>query len=156
MRSFSLQSSLKNFILFKLIYNVILISPVQQSDSVIYIYIYFFYIICIIFHVPFHYGLLQNIEYSSVLYSRNMLFICSICNGLHVEFTFKWINIATQDNLHFGQYCFVRWLVSVCGQYILEAKNDIGWVILYVYQALSANWMNKSDYNFCVGVCILL
>ena len=39
-----------------------LISAEQQSDSVIHIYIY------ILFHSLFHYGLLQNIEYSSLCY----------------------------------------------------------------------------------------
>ena len=42
-----------------MIYNVMLISPVQQSDSVItHIYVFFFNFI-------FHYGLSQDIEYSS-------------------------------------------------------------------------------------------
>ena len=36
-------------------YNIVLISAVQQSDSVIYI--------------VFHYGLSQNIEYSSLCYA---------------------------------------------------------------------------------------
>ena len=37
-----------------------LVSAVQQSDSVIHIYIY------ILFHILFHYGLSQDIEYSSL------------------------------------------------------------------------------------------
>ena len=44
----------KNFIELWLIYNIVLISAIEQSDSVIYIY-YFSYF--------FHYGLLQDIEY---------------------------------------------------------------------------------------------
>ena len=44
-----------------LIYNVVLISAVQQSDSVIYIYIYIY--------ILFHCGLLQDIEYSSLCYT---------------------------------------------------------------------------------------
>ena len=44
-----------------LTYNVVLISGVQQSDSVItYIYVLFNFI--------FHYGLSQDIEYSSLCY----------------------------------------------------------------------------------------
>ena len=39
--------------------NVVLVSGVQQSDSVIHIYL---------FQVIFPYRLLQNIEYSSLLY----------------------------------------------------------------------------------------
>ena len=39
-------------------YNVVLVSAVQQSDLVIHIYI--------LFHILFHYGLSQDIEYSSL------------------------------------------------------------------------------------------
>ena len=45
----------------QLIYNVVLISAVQQSDSVIYIYI--------LFHILFHYGSSQDIEYNSLSYT---------------------------------------------------------------------------------------
>ena len=41
-----------------LTYNVVLISSVQQSDSVIHIYV--------IFHILFHSDLSQDIEYSSL------------------------------------------------------------------------------------------
>ena len=44
-----------------MIYNVVLVSGVEQSDSVIYIHI--------LFHILFHYGLLQDIEYSSLCYT---------------------------------------------------------------------------------------
>ena len=40
-----------------LIYNVVLISAVQQNDADIYIYIYIY----ILFYILFHYGLLQDI-----------------------------------------------------------------------------------------------
>ena len=43
------------------VYNV-LISGVQQSDSVTYTHIY------TLFHILFHYGLLQDIEYCSLCY----------------------------------------------------------------------------------------
>ena len=45
------------FIEVKLNYNVVLITAVQQSDSVIHIYTFFF-----------HYGLSQDTEYSSLCY----------------------------------------------------------------------------------------
>ena len=45
----------------QLIYNVVLIYAVQKSDSVIHIYIFFY--------VLFHYGLSQEIEYSSLSYT---------------------------------------------------------------------------------------
>ena len=56
------------FIEVELIYNVVLVSSVQQSDSVIHIYI--------LFQILFHYRLLQDIEYSSLcyIYSRSLLF----------------------------------------------------------------------------------
>ena len=53
-----------------------LISAVQQSDSVIHIYI--------LFHILFHYGLSQDIEYSSLCYTVGTLFIHSIYNSLHL------------------------------------------------------------------------
>ena len=46
------------FIDVQLIYKVELVSCVQQSDSVIHIYI--------LFHILFYYGLLQDVEYSSL------------------------------------------------------------------------------------------
>ena len=51
------------FIEVELIYNVVLVSGVQQSDSVIHTYISIF------FQILFPYRLLQNIEYSSLYYT---------------------------------------------------------------------------------------
>ena len=54
-----------------------LISAVQQSNTHIYI----------LFYILFHYGLLQDIEYSSLWYrnnSRTLLFIHSVYNSLHL------------------------------------------------------------------------
>ena len=69
-----------NFIEVWLIYYVVLTSAVQQSDSVIYV------CVCIyIFHNLFHYGLSQDIEYSSLYYTAGpcclfilyiMVYIC--------------------------------------------------------------------------------
>ena len=47
-------------------YNVALITIVQQSDAVIYIYIYTH--AHILFHIYFPYSLSQDIEYSSLCY----------------------------------------------------------------------------------------
>ena len=49
------------FIEVQLIFNVVLISAVQQSDSVLHIYI--------LFHILSHYGLSQDTEYSSLCYT---------------------------------------------------------------------------------------
>ena len=53
-----------------------LISAVQQSDSVIHIYI--------LFYILFHYGLSQDVEYSSLYYTVGPAVIQSIFNSLHV------------------------------------------------------------------------
>ena len=47
----------------QLIYNAVLVSGLQQSDSVINIHIH------ILFHILFHYGLSQDIEYSFLCYT---------------------------------------------------------------------------------------
>ena len=49
-----------SFIEIELTYNTVLVSGVQQSDSVIHT--------CIIFQILSHYRLLQGIEYSSLCY----------------------------------------------------------------------------------------
>ena len=50
---------------------VVLISAVQQSDSVICICIY----MCISSHIPFHYVFLQDIEHSSLCYKIGSCFL---------------------------------------------------------------------------------
>ena len=50
------------FLSIQLIYNVVLVSAVQHSDSFIHIYIY------VLFYILFHYGLSQNTEYRSLSY----------------------------------------------------------------------------------------
>ena len=60
------------FIRVELIYNVVLISYVQQSGSYI-------------FHILFHYGFSQDMDYSSLcINSSTVLFIQSIYNSLHL------------------------------------------------------------------------
>ena len=59
------------------IYSVVLISAIQQSNSVIHTYI--------LFHILFHYGLSWDIEYSfPVLYSRTLSFIYPIHNSFNL------------------------------------------------------------------------
>ena len=53
-----------------LIDNVVLVSGVQQNDSVIHV--------CILFQILFPYRLFQSIEYSSLCYSRSLLIILYI------------------------------------------------------------------------------
>ena len=66
----------KNLIEIQLIYNVVLISAVQQSDSVIHIYLF----LCS-FPLWFIVGYLMQF---SILYSRALLFSHSIDNSLHL------------------------------------------------------------------------
>ena len=56
-----------NFIEEWLIYSVLLISAIQQSDSVIHMYI--------LFYALFHYDLLQDIEYCSLCYKVGPCFL---------------------------------------------------------------------------------
>ena len=60
-----------------LIYNIVLVSGVQQGYSVIHIHTSIF------FHILFPYRLLQNIEYSS-LYSRSLLITCFIYSKVYM------------------------------------------------------------------------
>ena len=59
----------------QLLYNIVFVSSIQQSDSILYICIYiqiYTYIYThthMIFHILFHYGLSQGIEYSSLFYT---------------------------------------------------------------------------------------
>ena len=63
----------------QLIYSIVLVSGVQQSGAVLYIYMCVYIYIYILFHILFHYGLLFL-----VLYSRTLSFIHSIYNSLHL------------------------------------------------------------------------
>ena len=70
--------SFLNIIEVQLIYNIALISAVEQSDSVLHIYT--------LFHILFHYDLSQDIEYSSLCYtggfpSGSVIKKISTCNA---------------------------------------------------------------------------
>ena len=78
-----------------LIYNVVLMSAVEQGDSVIHTYIYIYIYIYththihththtyIFFKTLFHYGLSKNIEYNPLCYAVGLCLSISIYNGLH-------------------------------------------------------------------------
>ena len=69
------------FIEILLIYNVVLVSSVQQSVSVIHIYVYKY----VLFQILFHFRLLQDNEYSSLCYAvgpcclRVLYIVVGIC-----------------------------------------------------------------------------
>ena len=60
-----------------MIYNVVLISAVQQSDSFIYI--------CILFHIFLHYGLVQDIEYSSPCYTVGLCCLSILSLSIYIN-----------------------------------------------------------------------
>ena len=69
---FSLTFLIKSFIEVELVYNIVLVSDVQWSDSVclcvcIYTHTHIFFS-----HIIFHCGLSQDIEYSSFCYTRGL------------------------------------------------------------------------------------
>ena len=68
------------FIEVRLLYNVATISPVQQGDTVV-IYIIHVYIL---FYTLFHYGILQDIEYSSLRYTVGPF--CLSCSYFYIFF----------------------------------------------------------------------
>ena len=49
-----------------IIYNIVLVWGIQQSDSIMHRYIN------VIYYILFHYRLLQDIEYSSLCYSEGL------------------------------------------------------------------------------------
>ena len=59
------------FIEVELIYNTVLVSGVEQSDSVLYVWI--------LFQIIFHCRLLHNIEYSSLCYTGNSCCLSILC-----------------------------------------------------------------------------
>ena len=75
---YTLNTHFKKKIEVQLIYDVVLVSSAQQSDSVTHVYI------SILFQILFHYSLLQDIEYSSVLYSRSLLFTYFIYSRVYM------------------------------------------------------------------------
>ena len=46
---------------------MLFVSGVQQSDSDVCVFVYM--CVCFLFHILFHYGLLQDVEYSALCYT---------------------------------------------------------------------------------------
>ena len=65
------------FDIYWFIYNTVLVSGVQNNDSFIHIYIFFY--------IPFHYRLLQDIEYSSLCYTGNLCWLLEFHLNMWVE-----------------------------------------------------------------------
>jgi len=96
--------------------NVVLISAVQQRDSIIHIYIY------ILFHILFHYGLSQDLEYRSLCYTVGTCLSILYITVVILALTYKssnfnsicsltfWINKHTLDNIHL-QVSFLSFVV---------------------------------------------
>ena len=78
----------------QLIYNMVLVSGTQQSNSeFIYIYVCVYIYVCMYVYVSgkeyiyilFCYKLLQDIVYGSLCYAVNPLFIYFIYSGIHIN-----------------------------------------------------------------------
>ena len=87
----------KIFFEVQLIYNVVLVSTTQPSDSVIHVYTY----IRILFQIVFPYRLLQNIECSSLYYIggpywKRSLYRCSPNKGKVKKYSSITVKIATE------------------------------------------------------------
>ena len=87
-----------------MIYNVVLVSGIQQSDSVIHIHIF------ILFQILFPYRLLHNIEQSSLCYTVVPCWLSIFSKYLKI-FSFIYLFMAALS-LH---YC--AWAFSSCGEW---------------------------------------
>ena len=63
----------KIFIEVYLIYNIVLVSGVQQNESDVYMYVYIYAHIYAIFQIISHYKLLQDFEYCSLCYTEKAM-----------------------------------------------------------------------------------
>ena len=81
------------FIYVKLIYNVVPISAIQQTDSVLHIYTFFF-------NTLFHHGLSQEIGYSSLCYTVGTCFL-DILSFLSISDMATLSYVVSQYNLKF-------------------------------------------------------
>ena len=94
----------------ELIYNVVLVSGVQQSDSDIYIYF---------FQILFPYRFLQNIEYSSLCYTIGlcwlptlyivpMLFVAIVKVVFYFVYIFNWLLLVYKEASDFCRSVFSK------------------------------------------------
>ena len=88
------------FIDIQLIYNVVLISAVRQSDSVIFITYIFNTYTDLFFHILFYYGLSPGIEYRSLCYTVGSCL--SMCSLSHVRLSATQWTVAHQAPLSMG------------------------------------------------------
>ena len=76
----------------QLIYNIVLVSGIQHSDSVTYIHIYKYFLMCVCviyiyictFQVLFHYRFLRNTEYISLAICRSWLVIYFTYSSVYI------------------------------------------------------------------------
>ena len=136
-------------LIYKLFYNVVLVSGVEQSDSVIYI-IYIMYIciyiyIYILFQVLFLYRLLQNIEFP-MLYGRFLLVICYIYSSVYMLIPTSWFILA---HFPFGNHKFVFY---VCGSISILYRSSFVSIFF-----LDSTWKPtfKSIFFFSKGTLLL-
>ena len=108
----------KNFIKVQLISNVVFISAVPPSDSVIHI--------CVLFHILFHYGLPHDIEHSSLCYT-----VGPCCLYSHLLWYNVKLNTARKSN-HLGSeiFCEILQIIDDQGQ---SREANVWWEFLKAY-----------------------
>ena len=105
------------FIAIELIFSVIFVAGIQQSDSIIYVNIYMYVCAYALVHILFHYGLLQDSEYSFLCYTVGLCW-------LSVKYTIACMCQSQSPNLSLSplvtislfsrsvSFCFVNSFVS--------------------------------------------
>ena len=96
-----------------MIYNVVLISAVQQTDSVLYICVCVY--IHILFHFLFHYGLSQVIKYSSLCYTVGLCLSTVLTSKTQVNFVLSNIGIFGHGE---KSQCLVTIYVNISSMHI--------------------------------------
>ena len=121
------------------------ISAVQQSDSVIHTYI--------LFHILFHYDLLQDTEYSSLCYTVGP---CCLSKAfLSVQFSgVKYIHMVVQPRHHFVPVQPSE--SSLASNFAPFKERNRNWisVLTYFHHALEKNGKNGRGF-LCYFFCAL-
>ena len=114
------------FILFCSTYNIVLVSGMQQRDSVLYLYIYIY-----IFQIIFQHRLLQDIEY---IFLHSFICVCvyqeftHFCNGLLFYHTnIQFVHFSVDGYLGCSHFCDITYKT---------AKNILKHVFIWTYVSL--------------------
>ena len=100
--------------------------------------------ICVIFHILFHYGLSQDIEYSS----------CVICNSLHLLIPNSQSSLSPPPSPWQPQVCSLCESVCFMDKFICKAKYQLFWLPKKTNYKLLCK--TKKPYFFSTSECVLL